>query len=218
MDSLGVESSKKINLPAVGRHREHRVYRTSQRKVIAGTELDQYWKTNKKNVLLSTMFSKLFGTKKNEESADLSGLTEEQRTALFEKYAFSKFDKKYFKLLIRKTDTQTNELAADLEYEFRHNAFVRKFAVVCVNKKNAENDSINLENAILENFKAYGAKNNIELYIVLGLGTDPEKPNSVFTIPVIHFKTNPVSLASIEVFKKEPNDDFFYQRDIDCLT
>ena len=164
------------------------------------------------------MFSKLFGTKKNEVSADLSGLTEEQRTSLFENYAFSKFDKKYFKLLNRKKDGPSSDLAADLEYEFRHNAFVRKFAVVCVNKKNAENGIINLENDMLENFKVYGTKNNIELYIVLGLGTDPERPSSVFTIPVIHFKTNPVTLGSIEVFKKEPNEDFFYQRDIDCLT
>lgn len=164
------------------------------------------------------MFSKLFGSRKKEGSVDLSGLTEEQKASLFEKYAFSKFDKKYFKLLYRRADSTSDEFNSDLEYEFRHNAFVRKFAVICVYKPAATNGSIELDNGMLENFKAYGAKNNIELYIVLGLGADPSKPQNVFTIPLIHFKSNPVSLDSIEVFKKEPNDNFFYQRDIDCLT
>jgi len=167
------------------------------------------------------MFSKLFGSKKNEESVDLSALTEEQKASLFEKYCFSKFDKKYFKLLKRRFDSAQHDssvFAPDLEYEFRHNAFVRKFAVVTVYRPTAIEGNILLDNVMLDNFRDYGTKNNIELYIVLGMGPDPSKPKDVFTIPLIHFKTNPVSLSSLEVFKKEPNDDFFYQRDIDCLT
>ena len=164
------------------------------------------------------MFSKLFRSKKNEDSVVLSGLTEEQRASLFEKYVFSKFDKKYFKLLNRRSDGQANEFTPDLEYEFRHNAFVRKFAVVAVFKQDGVDGKMEVDNKMLEDLSAYSTKTNLELYIILGMGVNPEKPQHVYTIPLIHFKTNPVSLNSLEVFKKDPGADFFYQRDIDCLT
>jgi hypothetical protein len=141
----------------------------------------------------------------------------------FEEYIVHQFalNKSYFTLLDWRSDKfyrgvyPKSSQNPDLVYEFKYFDFVRKFSVECKYRSDSSNGLIRLMDE--RKFRIYEAfhKNEMRVYVVLGIGGKPDRPTELYLIPFEHVKPEMHHLA---LSKYKSPGMFYYDREIDQLT
>jgi hypothetical protein len=141
----------------------------------------------------------------------------------FEEYIVHQFalNKSFFTLLDWRSDKfyrgvyPKSSQNPDLVYQFKAGDFVRKFSVECKYRSNSSNSIIRLMDE--RKFTIYEAfnRNEMRVYIALGIGGKPDSPTELYLIPFEHVKPE---MQHRELTKYKSPGMFFYNRDMDQLT
>lgn len=144
----------------------------------------------------------------------------------FEKYIIGKFDTNYFTSLHWRSDKAAHghfpksNSDPDMEFEFAHRNYSRKFAIECKYRSNFKSGYVELcENYKLQRYKTFEAEKQMQVYIVLGVGGQPTAPEELFIIPLPYLNSNKISRNQlVNEHRKSLHSKFFYDTDIHMLT
>lgn len=137
----------------------------------------------------------------------------------FEKFVVKNFDQKYFTLQEWRSDKYVDGIYAvsnhfpDLEvvFNFKTKGVNEAFAIECKWRGYYYKNEIKwAENYQINNYKEYAAKLNIPVFVVIGIGGKPEKPNELFIVPLPNMKDNVISKTELENYKKDISDTRFF--------
>ncbi len=146
---------------------------------------------------------------------------------LFEAYVVSKFDKKYFTLKEWAGDKYTNGIYAettihpDLRYLFKLREIKIEFAVECKYRSDYYKNGINWAKEYqMKNYNKFEHEYKIPVFVVLGVGGNPDTPLNLYVIPLNDIKYPFLSIAFLEKYKKEKtaNGNFFFNHKTNCLA
>ncbi len=149
----------------------------------------------------------------------------EDKGLLFEKYIVTKFKPDYFKLLEWTGDkyeydkgifAESNNYP-DLLYEFKLKDFSRKFAVECKFRNNFTNGGVEFKETQLNHYKKYALENGIEVYMVFGIGGNPEDPEDLYLMPLSKIVSYKININTISEYSRAKGTDFFYDKTIPKL-
>ena len=130
------------------------------------------------------------------EIPDTQEMTNKAKGDAFENYVISKFDRKFFALKEMRSDKgikgfypESNKYP-DLTLEYKPNSTT--FAVECKWRKNWwRKDGKEGLNWVgdngdkkIQNYNDFSEKNNITVFVVIGVGGKPDNPEELFTIPL----------------------------------
>jgi hypothetical protein len=144
----------------------------------------------------------------------------------FEKFVIEKFDNKYFKCKNWRGDKfvpshfpESNKYP-DLELEFNHRDYSKKIAVECKFRSNFSGGCVDLGSyEKLQEYKNFERENNIQVYLVLGVGGEPTAPEELFLIPLPHIDSNRINKRKLnQNYSKSLNAKFYYDTNSECLT
>ena len=62
----------------------------------------------------------------------------------------------------------------------------------------------------IKNYKEYADKLSIPVYVVIGVGGEPEKPNELFIVPLAEMNSNTISKSELRNYKKDLSDKKFF--------
>lgn len=161
----------------------------------------------------------------NEKSVDLD--ENKAKGDAFERFVVKNFDKKYFTLQEWRSDKYVDGIYAvsnhfpDLEVIFNlESKGVREaFAIECKWRKSLYRESIEwAKDYQLKNYQEYADKLKIPVFVVIGVGGEPEKPQELFIVPLHKMKSNTISKSDLANFKKGTMDTpFFWDYDKNVL-
>lgn len=100
---------------------------------------------------------------------------------------------------------KTNQ-APDLQYSYK-NSFV--FSVECKYRSQYSDEITIASDAQLKRYKEYAQKNREKVYVVLGIGGQPQLPESIYLLPLKEISKSKINLSYIEQFKKD-TDKFWF--------
>jgi len=168
------------------------------------------------------VLSKLFNLGK---TTDVTPAAEEEKTAkekgdAFEHYVISKFDRNFFRLKDMRSDKgvkgfypESNKYP-DLVLEYKPSS--SQFAVECKWRagwwrREGGEESIDWAGGDkkIQNYNEYAEKNNIPVFVVIGLGGEPDKPEKLFVAPLNALKYRYAKRAYLEKFLKNDSNFFF---------
>ncbi len=137
----------------------------------------------------------------------------------FEKFVVKHFDKKYFTIQEWRGDKYIDGTYAvsnhfpDLEVLFKLNSkgISDKFAIECKWRKNYYQGTIEwAKHYQITNYKKYSQSLNIPVYIVIGIGGEPENPNELFIVPLAKIENSTIQKTELTKYHKSLNDAGFY--------
>lgn len=112
-----------------------------------------------------------------------------RKGAMFEKYVSKMFPdgiwtivdrtKDYSKKLGRKVESDQNP-----DLTFRHNTAGNKIAVECKYRSNFYMGGVEVLKRQIEKYKEYSQKENVPVYVFIGIGNSPQNPNKLFALPL----------------------------------
>jgi hypothetical protein len=144
----------------------------------------------------------------------------------FEKFVIEKFDNKYFKCKNWRGDKfvpshfpESNKYP-DLELEFNHKGYSKKLAVECKFRSSFSGGCVDLGSYDkLQQYKNFERENNIQVYLVLGVGGSPLTPEELYLIPLPHIESNKLYRNKLsKEYIKSLSAKFFYDTSNHCLT
>lgn len=151
-------------------------------------------------------------------------ISNETKGRQFEDYIVKKFKPGYFNHLEWRGDKfidgyyAKSNLSPDLLYEFKFKEFSRKFSVECKYKSNMVGGKIEIEDRKFKNYKQYEQTSQIPVYLVFGIGGNPDDPKDLYLIPLSELQSNIINLETLNKHSKANGIGFFYRQDIDRLT
>ena len=137
----------------------------------------------------------------------------------FEKFIVKKFDKQYFTLQEWRSDKYVDGVYAvsnhfpDLEviFNLKTKGVNEAFAIECKWRKNYLKNGIEwAKDYQIKNYKEYADKLNIPVFVVIGVGGEPENPNELFIIPLRNMKENTINKSELEKYKREVTEKPFF--------
>lgn len=146
----------------------------------------------------------------------------------FENYVIGKFDRRFFRLKDMRSDKGANGFYPesnkypDLVLEYKPAS--SSFAVECKWRSNWRTKNDGKENIDwaggdkkLQNYNDYAANNNIPVFVVIGIGGEPDNPNELFVAPLKALKYRYVDKSYLSNFtKKDKARNFFF--DVNQVT
>lgn len=141
---------------------------------------------------------------------------EHQKGTTFEKYIVEKFNQGYFKLIEWRSDkfhkgiyAASNKLP-DLEYSFEVVNSKTPFAIECKWRSVFINEKIEWAKSYqFDNYRNYQKQKNIKVFVIIGVGGEPENPESIYVVPLS--KINSIFLFKKELEKyRRTSDNNFY--------
>jgi hypothetical protein len=85
------------------------------------------------------------------------------------------------------------------------------FAIECKWRKNYFKNGIEwAQNYQIKNYKEYAEKLNIPVFVVIGVGGEPEKPEELFIVPLSKMKSNTITKSELANYKKDISDARFF--------
>ena len=109
----------------------------------------------------------------------------------FEKYIVGKFDRTYFSLFFWNGDKRADGIYPvtgsnpDLEYDYRDNASVISFAVECKWRSQFVDGSVEWAgHDQIEQYKTYERNSGRTVFVILGVGGEPNDPQEMFIVPL----------------------------------
>jgi hypothetical protein len=141
----------------------------------------------------------------------------EHKGYLFEQYIVSLFNTDYFTLLEWRSDKSINGIYPlsckfpDLEFYFTTQYECLHFAVECKWRQHFDNEMADLgREDQLWSYKEFQKTTEIPVFIVLGIGGEPNWPNEIYTIPLREIDGQFMHCMVLRPFqRKSPNDMFF---------
>ncbi|HNW69367.1 MAG TPA: hypothetical protein PKI01_03115 [Bacteroidales bacterium] len=137
----------------------------------------------------------------------------------FEKWVVKKFDRDYFQVEEWRSDKSvdgifpTSNHFPDLEISFfdpKSNT-CKTFAVECKWRKALYKGGINwAEGYQIKNYADYAAKLSIPVFVILGLGGEPENPVSVFIIPLKNIHSHFLTIEQLIPYLHSNNTKGFF--------
>jgi hypothetical protein len=146
-----------------------------------------------------------------------------QKGRAFEEFIVHQFalNKSYFTLLDWRSDKfyrgvyPKSSRNPDLVYEFKVGGFIRQFSVECKYRRSPYNGLIQLmDERKYRIYEAYN-RNEMRVYVALGIGGKPDSPTELYLIP---FEQVRPEMQHHELSQYKSPGMFFYNRDIDRLT
>ena len=135
----------------------------------------------------------------------------------FEKFIVQKFDLKFFKIKEWAGDKYVNGVYAettqhpDLLIEFFTSRRNEKFAVECKWRQNVYKEGIDYSNfEQLDRYRNYAKKNNVPVFIAIGLGGKSAAPERLFIVPLKDISKPFMLLTQLEKYEKEVKTSFHY--------
>ncbi len=137
----------------------------------------------------------------------------------FEKFVVRNFSRKYFTLQEWRSDKYVDGIYAvsnhfpDLEviFNFKEKGVNEAFAIECKWRKNYYKNGIEwAQNYQIKNYKEYAEKLNIPVFVVIGVGGEPEEPEELFIVPLQEMKSNTISKSELANYKKDISDTRFF--------
>ena len=137
----------------------------------------------------------------------------------FEKFVVKNFDQKFFTLQEWRSDKYVDGIYAvsnhfpDLEviFDFKAKGVKEAFAIECKWRKNYYKKGIEWAyDYQIKNYKEYADKLNIPVFVVIGVGGEPEKPDELYIVPLEKMKTNTITMSVLANYKKDISDTRFF--------
>lgn len=150
--------------------------------------------------------------------------TSKEKGDAFEKYVIGKFDKNHFKLKDMRSDKGANGVYPesnkypDLRYEYGHGHASSSFAVECKwrsrwNKSNDGQEQIEWVSGQgnINNYGEYAKVNNVPVFVIIGIGGEPENPEELFIVPLKRLpRTYAYKHYLCDFAKKHKDTNFFF--------
>lgn len=147
--------------------------------------------------------------------------------AAFEKYVVQHFSRKYFSLQEWRSDKYVDGIYAvsnhfpDLEvvFDFKSKSIKQSFAIECKWRQNFYHNGIEwAKDYQVKNYQDYATKLNIPVFVVIGLGGTPDKPQEVFIVPLAKMNSSTITKTELTNYKKEnPETAFFWDYEKNVL-
>ncbi len=137
----------------------------------------------------------------------------------FESFVVKHFDKNYFTLQEWRGDKYVDgnypvsSHFPDLEvnFTFKNQNINENFAIECKWRKTYYKNSIEwAHNYQIKNYREYTDKLNIPVFVVIGVGGEPNKPNEIFIIPLSKLESNTISKDELKPYKRKTVDENFF--------
>ena len=134
----------------------------------------------------------------------------------FEKYVVKRFNRKFFNVIEWRSDKYVDGIYAvsnhfpDLELLFRAGNIKDSFAIECKWRKDYYRNGIEWASDYqIENYIKYAKEISIPVFIVLGVGGEPDNPGELFIIPLDSVESNVISKAKLFSYKKYKKDFYW---------
>lgn len=136
----------------------------------------------------------------------------------FEKYVVSLFDRNFFSIVHAQSDksfdgrhVETNQ-NPDFVLRLETNSGWANIGVECkYRSKVNKNYPIQFcEDYQLRNYQNFGYANEMNVFIVLGIGGTPSKPEEMYVFPIFDLRMNTMSYNALKSHFKRPGSSFFY--------
>ena len=147
-------------------------------------------------------------------------VTETEKGNRFEKYVVSRFARPYFILKEWRSDKYHEGVYAasnrlpDLQYHFKTSHHDLKFAVEC--KWRAEFFKGRIEWAKsyqIENYRKFEMENGIPVFVIIGVGGQPDNPDAVYIIPLKDIRSNVITSDQLVKYHRYKKGNFYLHAD-----
>lgn len=137
----------------------------------------------------------------------------------FESFVVKHFNKKFFTLQEWRGDKYVDgnypvsSHFPDLEvsFEYKKENINENFAIECKWRKYYYQNAIKWAyDYQIKNYKEYTAKLNIPVFVIIGVGGEPSKPEEVFIIPLSKLESNTISQEELKSYKRKIADTEFF--------
>ena len=144
----------------------------------------------------------------------------------FEQYVVSKFSKKYWKIKDWRGDKKSGNRYAessqypDLEMRLTLHDSQYVVAVECKWRKEPKSNG-KIEWSYpeqLKRYRRYAKETGIPVFIAIGLGGFPSKPDHVYIVPLSRMNSHEVTISSIDAYEHDISRNFFYDTDKGILN
>ena len=72
------------------------------------------------------------------------------------------------------------------------------------------NQLIQYKDYQLKNYQNYGIEMGLDVFLALGVGGSPSKPEELFVFPLKNLKENTISFEQLVNYRKKTDKNFFY--------
>lgn len=137
----------------------------------------------------------------------------------FEKFVVKNFDREFFTLQEWRSDKYVDGIYPvsnhfpdmEVNFTFRKKNISETFAIECKWRGYYYKNEIKwAENYQINNYKEYAEKLSIPVYVVIGVGGEPEKPNELFIVPLAEMNSNTITKSELGNYKKDLSDKKFF--------
>lgn len=135
----------------------------------------------------------------------------------FEDYITRRFDPKYFSVYNRTQDNGSPEDSnPDIIMRFKHKHIDQKIAIECKFRSNDDDDILHIcKEHNIKNYRRFAQNHrDIPVYIVIGLGGVPDRPDRMFIIPLEELKNPSMHRMVFERYEKPSDMNFFWDNDL----
>ena len=178
----------------------------------------------------ATRAATLFVTHTNETDDETKPLHKpvtdyKEKGDAFEKWVVERFNSKYFKIKEWRSDKYHDGLYAasnmmpDLVFELKSNGVFTAFAIECKWRSSYFHNTVELAKEYqLRNYKEYALKNQIPVFIVLGVGGQPADPALIYIVPLEEVDTNVFSKEALSRFHRKSKGTFYFNAESKVLS
>ncbi len=154
-------------------------------------------------------------------------LSSGEKGFLFEKYIVQLLDKKYFKVIEWRSDkiadnglfAETSKLP-DLEIVYMDGQAEFKLAIECKWRQSFYNDGIDWSNKNqIDNYVTYQHKNRLPVFVAIGIGGTPSKPNELYLTSLDNVASFPNIFKSyLRQYGRSTTSNLYYNKVNKWLT
>lgn len=136
----------------------------------------------------------------------------------FEDFILKKFDKNLFSIVkkthpFQGTDSHYIESNLDPDFIFRYIPSREKFGVETKFRSDFGSEIVTWSRQDqLERYKQFEREEEIPIYIIIGLGGMPDKPNELFLLPLSRIKSPELSLQFLSKYSVSPKSNIKWQK------
>lgn len=144
----------------------------------------------------------------------------------FERYILDQFEEKYFKMEYWQSDKGHNgrypesNQNPDFVFRLETQSGWGNLAVECKYQSNINaNAPVKFcEDYQLRNYQNFSHRNKMNVFLILGLGGSPKKPEELYFLPILDFKSNIITYKELQRYSKKIGTRFFYNLDFGTLS
>ena len=182
-----------------------------------GTMAQREMFSNIKSSSTSVPSSQYPARKENQvyESVNVGNNTDVDKGDMFEQHVVDLFNKSHFNVVEWTTDMMRKhnryvESDSNPDLTMRHKTTDMVFSVECKFRSNLYKGALSWSNwKQLRRYKLYSSDNEIPLFVVIGLGGNPQYPDRMFCIPIDEIQYSALYPKVFEKYEREPDKMFF---------